>query len=154
MQDIADELAGTEGVFSSLQEELYFFQEFESSSLGLTEVLRERIGILPTSLQLNLKKSNEYKSILAFEKQLQAVINSKDTIMNIVESIKRPSQVMPSLDSLISLKSQLPPLTSFKKNVTSINKKIPAAVCQKGSLVVSASKTGKCAKGFESIPTK
>lgn len=154
MQDIVDELAGTEGIFSSLQEELYFFQEFESSFLGLTEVLRERIGILPTSLQLNLKKSSEYKSILAFEKQLQTVINSKDTIMNIVESIKRPSQVMPSLNSLISLKNQLPPLTSFKKNVTLINKKIPAVVCQKGSLVVSASKTGKCAKGFESIATK
>jgi hypothetical protein len=55
---------------------------------------------------------------------------------------------------LNSLKTQLPPLTALKKNLQTLDKKIPTTVCQKGSLVVSASKTGKCAKGFESIPTK
>jgi hypothetical protein len=53
-----------------------------------------------------------------------------------------------------SLKSQLPSLNTLKRNLQALDKKIPAVVCQKGSLVVSASKTGKCAKGFEPIPTK
>jgi len=92
--------------------------------------------------------------LATFQRQVETVLKSKDAILESFAGIKRPSQITPSINSINSLKSQLPSLNSLKRNLQALDKKIPAVVCQKGSLVVSASKTGKCAKGFESIPTK
>lgn len=154
IQDITDELSGTESLLIDLVESNNFFNDFESSSLEQIDLLKERIGILPTGLQATLRKSNEYKALIAFQRQVETVVKSKDSILEVFAGIKRPSQITPSINSINSLKSQLPTLNSFKKNLQILDKKIPAIVCQKGSLVVSASKTGKCAKGFETIPTK
>jgi len=154
MQDITDELSATESQLSDLVEATNYFNDYELNSIEQINLLKERIGILPTTLQSALKKSKEFKSLATFQRQVEAVIKSKDSILDIFTGIKRPSQITPTLNSINSLKSQLPSLTALKKNLQTLDKKIPAAVCQKGSLVVSASKTGKCAKGFESIPTK
>lgn len=154
MQDITDELSATESQLIDLLEVTNFFNDFESSSVEQIDLLKERIGMLPTSLQSTLKKSAELKALFAFQRQVEAVAKSKDSILDVFTGIKRPSQITPTLNSINSLKSQLPSLNALKKNIQALEKKIPATVCQKGSLVVSASKTGKCAKGFESIPTK
>ena len=154
MQDITDELSATESQLGALVEATNYFNDYESNSIEQIDLLKERIGILPTTLQSTLKKSNEFKSLATFQRQVEAVIKSKDSILDIFTGIKRPSQITPTFNSMNSLKSQLPSLSTLKKNIQILEKKIPAIVCQKGSLVVSASKTGKCAKGFESIPTK
>ena len=154
IQDLTDELASTETHFDNLVATIDLFNDFESNSTEQIENLKERIGILPSALQATLKKTNEYKALLAFQQQSQKIKKSKDAILDLFSGIKRPTQITPSINSINSLKVQLPSLTDLKKNVAAIEKKIPATVCQKGSLVVSASKTGKCAKGFESIPTR
>lgn len=153
MQDITDELSATESQLSDLVEATNYLNDYESTSIEQVDLLKERIGILPTTLQSTLKKSKEFKSLATFQRQVDAVIKSKDSILDAFTGIKRPSQIKPTINSVISLKSQLPSLSTLKKNIQTLEKKIPAVVCQKGSLVVSASKTGKCAKGFESIPT-
>ena len=153
MQDITDELSATESQLSDLVEATNYLNDYESTSIEQVDLLKERIGILPTTLQSTLKKSKEFKSLATFQRQVDAVIKSKDSILDAFTGIKRPSQIKPTINSVISLKSQLPKLSTLKKNIQTLEKKIPAVVCQKGSLVVSASKTGKCAKGFESIPT-
>lgn len=154
IQDVTDELSATESALDSLVATINFFSDFESGSLEQIENLKERIGILPASLQTTLKKSNEYKALATFQLQVQTIQKSKDSVLDLLAGIKRPSQIAPVNGSINSLKSQLPSLSTLKKNLSTIEKKIPATVCQKGSLVVSASKTGKCAKGFESIPTR
>ncbi len=154
LQDIIDELSNTESIFGDLVDTNNFFNDYESGSIELIDLLKERIGILPPSLQSTLKKSNEFKALLTFQRQVESIVESRDSILDAVTGIKRPSQISPTLNTLNSLKSQLPSIATLKKNIQTLEKKIPAKVCQKGSLVVSASKTGKCAKGFEAIPTK
>lgn len=153
IQDIADELSATESLLSDLVEATDFFSDYESSSIEQIDLLKERIGMLPAALQATLKKSKEFKSLATFQVRVEAVVNSKDRILEVFTGIKRPTQITPTINSINSLKSQLPSLSTLKKSVQTLEKRIPAVVCQKGSLVVSASKTGKCAKGFESIPT-
>ena len=154
MQDITDELSATESLLSDLLEVTNFFKEFESVSIKQIDLLKERIGMLPATLQSTLKKSNDFKALASFQRQVETVLKSKDSILDSFTGIKRPSQITPSINSVNSLKSQLPSFNTLKRNLQALDKKIPAVICQKGSLVVSASKTGKCAKGFESIPTK
>ena len=154
IQDVTDELSATESALDSLLTTINFFSDFESGSVEQIDNLKERVGILPASLQATLKKSNEYKALATFQLQVQTILKSKDSVLDLLTGIKRPSQIAPVNSSINSLKSQLPSLSTLKKNLSAIEKKIPSTVCQKGSLVVSASKTGKCAKGFESIPTR
>jgi len=154
MQDITDELSATESLLGDLVEITSFFIDYESGSIEQIDLLKERISMLPPTLQSTLKKGSDFKALGTFQRQVEAAIESKDAILDVFTGIKRPSQVTSTINSLNSLKTQLPPLTALKKNLQTLDKKIPATVCQKGSLVVSASKTGKCAKGFESIPTK
>jgi len=154
IQDITDELSATESALDNVVASISFFNDFESGSVEQIENLKERIGILPASLQATLKKSNEYKALSTFQRQVETVLKSKDSVLDLFAGIKRPTQIAPAINSINSLKSQLPSLSTLKKNLSTIEKKIPATVCQKGSLVVSASKTGKCAKGFEPIPTR
>jgi hypothetical protein len=153
IQDIADELSSTESLLSDLVEANIFFGDYQSDSIEQIDLLKERIGMLPAALQAMLKKSKEFKSLATFQARVETVVNSKDRILEVFTGIKRPSQITPTINSINSLKSQLPSLNTLKKSIQTLEKKIPAVVCQKGSLVVSASKTGKCAKGFESIPT-
>lgn len=154
IQDITDELSATESLLSDLLEVTNFFNDFESGSIEQIDLLKERIGMLPATLQSTLKKSNDFKALASFQRQVETVLKSKDSTLDSFTGIKRPSQITPFINSMNSLKSQLPSLNTLKRNLQALDKKIPAVVCQKGSLVVSASKTGKCAKGFESIPTK
>jgi hypothetical protein len=154
MQDITDELSATESLLNGLVDVTNFFSDYQSGSIDQIDLVKERIGMLPVSLQSTLKKGNDFKALATFQRQVETVVKSKDLILENFTGIKRPSQITPTINSLNSLKSQLPSLTALKKNLQTLDKKIPATVCQKGSLVVSASKTGKCAKGFESIPTK
>jgi DNA repair exonuclease SbcCD ATPase subunit len=154
IQDITDELSATESQLSDLVEATNYFNDYESNSIEQIDLLKERIGMLPATLQSTLKKSNDFKALASFQRQVETVLKSKDSILDSFTGVKRPSQITPSINSMNSLKSQLPSLNTLKRNLQALDKKIPAVVCQKGSLVVSASKTGKCAKGFEPIPTK
>jgi hypothetical protein len=154
MQDIIDELSATESILTELVDATNFFNNYDADSIEQIDLLKERIGMLPPSLQSTLKRGNEFKALAGFQRQVEGVTKSKDAILEVFTGVKRPSQITPTLNSINSLKSQLPSLNNLKKNIQTLEKKIPATVCQKGSLVVSTSKTGKCAKGFEAIPTK
>jgi hypothetical protein len=154
MQDITDELSATESILAELVEATNFFNNYEADSIEQIDLLKERIGMLPPSLQSTLKRGNEFKALASFQRQVERVTKSKDAILEVFTGVKRPSQITPTLNSINSLKSQLPSLNNLKKSIQTLEKKIPATVCQKGSLVVSTSKTGKCGKGFEAIPTR
>jgi hypothetical protein len=154
MLDLIDELSATESMLTDLVAAMNIFGNYEAGSIEQIDLLKERIGMLPPSLQSTIRKSNEFKALANFQRQVEAVTKAKDSIIEVFTGVKRPSQITPTLNSINSLKSQLPSLNTLKRNIQTLERKIPATICQKGSLVVSASKTGKCAKGFESIPTK
>jgi hypothetical protein len=153
MQDISDELSLTETSLSKLSVVIAVFDEQETVISQPWEALINRLSILPVSMRASIMKSGDYKNAQGFAKQVTTVMNTKETLLKVLSGIKRPTQITPLIISLESLRAQLPQLRNYIKLINSIEKKIPAFVCQKGSTVVASTKTGKCAKGYEALPT-
>jgi len=153
MQDISDELSLTETSLSKLSVVIAVFDEQETVISQPWEALIDRLSILPVSMRASIMKSGDYKNAQGFAKQVTTVMNTKETLLKVLSGIRRPTQITPLIISLESLRAQLPQLKNYIKLISSIEKKIPAFVCQKGSTVVAATKTGKCAKGYEALPT-
>ena len=153
IQDIADSLAATNKPLSIMVTHLKPLNLIESEVIDEWNNLLERISLLPSNSQISIKKSQNYKQAKALVVQTQKLIDSRDAQLDILGAIDEPLKLNSVIDALSNLKVSSTQITTFKKSVLAISKLIPANVCQKGALVVLASKSGKCAKGFELIPT-
>ena len=153
IQDITDELSSTEKQFTLLIKTLAPLELVEISVIDSWSSLIERITIIPQSSQAVIKKSQNYKLAASYVVQMQKIIDSRDVQLELLSAVDRPSQLQPIINRLNGLKVSTSQMPSFKKYLDAINKSIPANVCQKGTTVLLPSKTGKCAKGFELIPT-
>jgi hypothetical protein len=153
MQDLADVLTGTEKRFTTLSKILESLNRAEEEVLTPWSNLLERLTILPVSFQSTIKKSQNYKLSLNYVAVFQKVFNSRDTQIEVLSSIEDPAKLTSVITKLSGLSVSFSQMASYKKNVTAMNKLIPAYVCQKGTFTVLASKAGKCASGFEQIPT-
>jgi hypothetical protein len=153
IQDITDELSSTEKQFTLLIKILAPLELVEISVIDPWSSLIERIAIIPQSSQAAIKKSQNYKLAASYIVQMQKLIDSRDVQLELLSAVDRPSQLQPLINRLSGIKVSTSQLPSFKKYLDAINKSIPANVCQKGTTVLLPSKAGKCAKGFELIPT-
>lgn len=153
LQDITDELSATEKAFTMLSNLLDPVNQLESVVAGPWETLNERLSILPLSLQSKIKKSTNYKSAKDFVFQAQKLIASRDLQLELLSNLSDSSKLSAIVGTVGKLKVSSAQIENFRKLLSSINKSIPPFVCQKGSLTVLSSKSGKCAKGFDSIPT-
>jgi hypothetical protein len=153
IQDITDELFATKKQFGSLAIILEPLNTLETEVIEPWDTLQERLTILPSSLVTSLKKNVAFKSASIYANQVQVLIKARDVQIEALSKIEKPSQIAPIANKLSAIKITTAQLSQYKKSLVAINKLIPANVCQKGSAVVLASKTGKCAKGFELIPT-
>jgi predicted nucleic acid-binding Zn-ribbon protein len=153
IQDITDELAATEKNFSRIYLSLEPLNNLETAVIEPWNSLQERLRILPSSFVMNLKKNTNFKSASLYANQIQVLIKARDVQIEALSSIEKPSQIAPISNKLATIKVTTTQLGLFKKSLSAIDKLIPASVCQRGSAVVLASKSGKCAKGFEAIPT-
>ena len=153
IQDITDELSSTEKQFALLIKTLAPLELVEISVIDPWSSLIERIAMIPQSSQAAIKKSQNYKLAASYVVQIQKLIDSRDVQLELLSAVDRPSQLQPLINRLNGLKVSTSQMPSFKKYLDAINKSIPANVCQKGTTVLLPSKIGKCAKGFELIPT-
>ena len=153
IQDITDELTSTEKQFALLIKTLAPLELVEISVLDSWSSLIERIAIIPQNSQAAIKKSQSYKLAASYVVQIQKLITSRDEQLELLSAVDHPSKLQPLIDRLSGLKVSTSQMPSFKKYLGAINKSIPANVCQKGTTVLLPSKNGKCAKGFELIPT-
>jgi hypothetical protein len=153
IQDITDELSSTEKQFELLVKTLAPLELVEISVIDPWSSLIERVTMIPQSSQATIKKSQNYKLAASYVLLIQKLIDSRDVQLELLSAVDRPSQLQPLINRLSGLKVSTSQIPSFKKYLDSINKSIPANVCQKGTTVLLPSKTGKCAKGFELIPT-
>jgi hypothetical protein len=153
IQDITDELSSTEKQFTLLIKTLAPLELVEISVIDPWSSLIERIAIIPQSSQSAIKKSQNYKLAASYVVQMQKLIDSRDVQLELLSAVDRPSQLQPLINRLSGLKVSTSQMPSFKKYLDAISKSIPANVCKKGTTVLLPSKAGKCAKGFESIPT-
>ena len=153
IQDITDELSSTEKQFTLLIKTLAPLELVEISVIDPWSSLIERIAIIPQSSQSAIKKSQNYKLAASYVVQMQKLIDSRDVQLELLSAVDRPSQLQPLINRLSGLKVITSQMPSFKKYLDAVSKSIPANVCQKGTTVLLPSKAGKCAKGFELIPT-
>lgn len=153
IQDITDELRSVEKQITLLAKSLAPLELAETSVIDPWNSLKERLTLIPQSSQTTIKKSQNYKSALSYATQVQRFIETRDAQLELLALVDSPSQLQPIVSQLSGLMVNTAQISSFKKYLVAINKIIPANVCQKGSLVVLASKSGKCSKGFELIPT-
>jgi hypothetical protein len=153
IQDITDELVATKKLFASLALIVAPLNNFETAVIEPWDSLQERLSILPSSFVMNLKKNPNFKSASLYANQIQVLIKARDVQVEALSSIEKPSQIAPIANKLAAIKITTAQLAQFKKSLLAVDKLIPANVCQKGAAVVLASKSGKCAKGFELIPT-
>ena len=153
MQDIADSLAAAYKLLSIIVNFLRPLNFVETEVIDEWNNLLERISLLPSSLQVSIKKSQNYKQAKALVVQAQKLIDSRDAQLDILGTIDEPLKLNSVISALGNLKVSSTQIATFKKSLLTISKIIPANVCQKGALVVLSSKSGKCPKGFELIPT-
>jgi hypothetical protein len=153
IQDITDELVATEKQFSSLVSILKPLNNLETSVIAPWGSLQDRLSTLPSALVSSLKKSSNYKSASMLSLQVQTILKIRDTQVESLSTIDKPSQITSIINKLKLINTPIAQLTQFKKSLVAMNKLIPSNVCQKGSKIVLASKAGKCASGFALIPT-
>lgn len=153
IQDFTDELRRTEKQITLLAKSLAQLELVETLVIDPWNSLMERLALIPKSSQTTIKKSQNYKSALSYASQVQKITETRDAQLELLALVDSPSQLQPIVSRISGLVVNNAQVTSFKKYLISINKIIPANVCQKGALVVLASKSGKCSNGFEVVPT-
>ena len=153
IQDFTDELRRTEKQITLLAKSLAQLELVETLVIDPWNSLMERLALIPKSSQTTIKKSQNYKSALSYASQVQKITETRDAQLELLALVDLPSQLQPIVSRISGLVVNNAQVTSFKKYLISINKIIPANVCQKGALVVLASKSGKCSNGFEVVPT-
>jgi hypothetical protein len=153
IQDITDELVATEKQFTTLASILDPLNSLESAVIDPWNFLQEQLTIFPSSFVKTLKKNVNYKNVSAYTFQIQSLVRSRDVQLEVLSRVESPKELTPVITALKSIKLPTIQLAQFKKSLVALNKLIPASVCQKGSIVVLASKAGKCANGFDLVPT-
>lgn len=153
IQDFTDELRHTEKQITLLAKSLAQLELVETLVIDPWNSLMERLALIPKSSQTTIKKSQNYKSALSYASQVQKITETRDAQLELLALVDSPSKLESIVSRISGLIVNNAQLTSFKKYLISINKIIPANVCQKGALVVLASKSGKCSNGFEVVPT-
>jgi hypothetical protein len=153
IQDITDELLSSEKYFASLLLTFKPLNNLEMAVIDTWSSFQNRLDILPKSFVSNLKKNSNFKSGIAYVNQVQSLIKSRDIQIEALSNIEKPSQIPLILSKFGVLKISSTQLAQFRKSISALNKLVPPNVCQKGITVVLASKSGKCANGFEAIPT-
>jgi hypothetical protein len=153
IQDITDELAGTEKDFSKIQALINPLNDLDFEVIEPWANLQERLELLPLNLVSAIKKNQNYKSAVDSFARVEAIVAARDTQLELLSGIEQTSQLGPWISKISGVKFSTTQLTQFKKSMAALNKLIPSNVCQKGSVVALTNKSGKCAKGFTRIPT-
>lgn len=153
IQDITDELLATEKLFTRIILALEPINQIETDVAEPWELLQERLTILPLTSINSIKKSKTYKTALNLSAQAVSLVKQRDIQLERLSTLENPKQLSAVATTIIGIKISVSQVPDFRKSINLINKSIPANVCQKGAALVLASKSGKCAKGFEVIPT-
>ena len=154
IMDFTDELSNLETQFDEYAITIAKANDLDEDVIEAWTALQDTLLILPKSLSLAIKKNSNYLSSSKIVTKSNSVLKNRDLILAKFESVKQVADLGSIKIQLISLNVAIPSMTAFKKSMAAVDKLIPPSVCVRGSTVVSATKTGKCAKGFESVPTR
>jgi hypothetical protein len=153
IQDITDELSGTDELFSSIIVNLEPLNDAESEVIEAWDILIERLALLPKSSQGAIQKSQSYKSSLVIVEQLNKTLTARDALLEKLNELKDPRKLKTIVSQFATLKVNATQLLAFERSLISINKAIPSKVCSKGLQTVLTSKLGTCPAGYKKVST-
>ena len=153
IQDIADELSGTEDLLTSIIENLEPMNDAESAVIEAWDVLVERLSRLPKTSQGVIQKSQSYKSSVVIVEQLNKTLTTRDSLLEKLSDLKDPRKLKAIASQFATLKVNAIQLLAFERSLVSINKAIPSKVCSKGLQTVLTSKSGTCPAGYKRVST-
>jgi hypothetical protein len=153
VQDITDELSGTDELFSSIITNLEPLDDAESDVIEAWDILIVRLALLPKTSQGAIQKSQGYKSSIVFVEQLGKTLTSRDALLEKLSDLKDPRKLKTIASQFATLKVNATQLLAFERSLVSINKAIPSKVCSKGLQTVLTSKSGTCPAGYKKVST-
>jgi hypothetical protein len=153
IQDITDELLGTEELFSSIIMNLEPLDDAESEVIEAWNILIERLALLPKTSQGAIQKSQGYKSSAVTVEQLRKTLTSRDALLEKISDLKDPRKLKTIASQFAALKVNATQLLAFERSLISINSAIPPKVCSKGLQTVLTSKSGTCPAGYKKVST-
>lgn len=153
IQDIADELSGTEELLTSIIENLEPINDAESAVIEAWDVLVERLSRLPKTSQDVIQKSQSYKTSVVIVEQLNKTLTTRDALLEKLSDLKDPRKLKVVASQFATLKVNAIQLLAFERSLVSINKAIPSKVCSKGLQTVLTSKSGTCPAGYKRVST-
>jgi hypothetical protein len=153
IQDITDELSGTDELLTSIIENLEPLNDAESEVIEAWDVLIERLARLPKTSQSVIQKSQSYKSSLVIVEQLNKTLTTRDTLYEKLSDLKDPRKLKTIASQFATLKVSTTQLLTFERSLNSINKAVPSKVCSKGLQTVLTSKSGTCPPGYKRVST-
>ena len=154
LQDFTDELSNLEVQFDEYSITINKANRLDEDVIETWQALQDTLLILPKSVSLSIKKNPNYLAASKIVAKSNLVLQTRDSILSKLESVEQIRDLGTIKLQLISLSVAMPSLTTFKKSMAAVDKLVPQSVCVRGSTVVSATKAGKCARGFESVPTR
>jgi hypothetical protein len=153
IQDITDELSGTDELFSSIIANLTPLDDAESEVIEAWDILIERLALLPKTSQGAIQKSQGYKSSTLFVEQLRKTLISRDALLEKLSDLKDPRKLKTMASQFAILTVNTTQLLAFERSLISLNKAFPSKVCSKGLQTVLTSKSGTCPAGYKKIST-
>jgi hypothetical protein len=154
LQDFTDELSNLEVQFDEYSITINKANRLDEDVIETWQALQDTLLILPKSVSLSIKKNPNYLAASKIVAKSNLALQTRDSILSKLESVEQIRDLGTIKLQLISLSVAMPSLTTFKKSMAAVDKLVPQSVCVRGSTVVSATKAGKCARGFESVPTR
>ena len=130
-----------------LSKESSNFQEVLQSDNEAWDTVQNRIEGLPISLSNSIRKNTDYRTLANLVSGIDAVLSKIQDETDGYQDLSNASQINSAISRMVLLKNKYSSYASFSKNLSKVEKLIPAFVCVKGSVVSTIPKTGKCAKG-------
>jgi hypothetical protein len=130
-----------------LSKESSSFQEVLQSDNEAWDTVQNRIEGLPISISNSIRKNPNYRTLSNLIAGIDTVVSKIQDETDGYQDLASASQVNSAISRIVALKIKYSSYTSFSKDLSKVEKLIPAFVCVKGSVVSAIPKTGKCAKG-------
>jgi chromosome segregation ATPase len=130
-----------------LSKESSNFQEVLQLDNEAWDTVQNRIEGLPITLSNSIRKNTDYRTLANLVSGIDAVLSKIEDETDGYQDLSNASQINSAISRMVLLKNKYSSYISFSKNLSKVERLIPAFVCVKGSVVSTIPKTGKCAKG-------
>lgn len=147
IEKVTFEIDKSTSLLLRLSKESSKLQEVLQSDNEAWGTVQNRIEGLPITLANSIRKNSDYRTLANLVSGIDAVLSKIQDETDGYQDLSNANQINSAISRMVLLKNKYSGYTSFSKNLSKVERLIPAFVCVKGSVVSTIPKTGKCAKG-------